>query len=151
MKHYILIALAALAAIALTVSCDDDIISERLDGVWSGQVTSGWGWRTNYQYVDIEFYNDPYQYASGSGIEYDYDRDGHYHPVRFNFTVSSGNIYLDYEDGTSVYISDYGIQPSRFHGTFRDRYDGRVLGQFEFYRVDDWRYKRGGYSRAVKK
>ena len=133
-----------LAVTAMTfVSCDDDKIAATLDGVWEGQVSLG-RWNS-YQYVDIEFYKNPYRYAQGDGIEYDYtgyDRHGncYYYVSRFVYEVRNGRIYMDYDDGTRVVISSYSLSGTRFSGTFNDYYSGSYLADFDLYRVDGYYY-----------
>lgn len=129
-------------------SCEDDQIAQDLDGIWEGEVASTyfthrWGQQTQYQYVDIEFYADPYRYAKGTGIEYDYYGDGYrYSQCGFNFEVRDGIIYIDYNDGTSVAIRNYRLTNNRFQGDFIDYWSGEYLASFNFVRVDNWRYNR---------
>lgn len=150
--NFMAVALVAMLSLTLTSCNDDDYIADTLDGIWEGEVGSNYSWRwgsnySNYQYVDIEFYADPYRYASGSGIEYDYDRWGRYTACRFNFTVEYGNIYMAYSDGARVMIPrGYFLSNTRFEGEFRDYYTGDYLADFSFVKVADHRYNRYNYS-----
>lgn len=135
--------------LALTFhSCEDDEIAQQLDGIWEGEVASTYfshrfGERTEYQYVDIEFYADPYRYAKGTGIEYDYYGNSYYYSeCSFSFEVRNGIIYLDYQDGTSVAIRNYRLNGSRFSGDFIDYWSGDYLASFNFVKVNNWRYNR---------
>lgn len=129
-------------------SCEDDDIAQTLDGIWEGEVAQTyfsyrWGEQTNYQYVDIEFYTDPYKYAKGTGIEYDYYGNSyHYSECPFYFEVRNGIIYLDYDDGTSVAIRNYRLNHNRFTGEFIDYRSGDYLASFDFQKVNNWRYNR---------
>lgn len=134
---------------ALTLhSCEDDEIAQQLDGIWEGQVASTYfshrfGEQTEYQYVDIEFYADPYKYAKGAGMEYDYyGYSNAYSKCAFSFEVRNGIIYLDYDDGTSVAIRNYRLNGSRFSGEFIDYWSGDYLASFDFTKVSNWRYNR---------
>ncbi len=133
-------------------SCEDDEIAQHLDGIWEGEVASTyfshrWGEQTQYQYVDIEFYTDPYRYAKGTGVEYDYYGNSYYYSeCRFSFEVENGIIYIDYEDGTSVAIRNYRLNNNRFSGDFIDYRTGDYLASFDFVKVTNWRYNR--YTRS---
>lgn len=150
-KFYNFMAVALVAMLTLTLtSCNDDDIAKTLDGIWEGEVSQNYSWRwsnyNNYQYVDIEFYKDPYRFSNGSGIEYDYDRYGRYTSCRFDFSVDFGVIYMDYEDGTRVRISNYDLTNTRFRGEFRDYRTGAYLADFNFVKVAEHRYNRYNYS-----
>lgn len=129
-------------------SCEDDDIAQQLDGIWEGQVAQTyfdyrWGEQTDYQYVDIEFYTDPYKYAKGTGIEYDYYGNSYrYSECPFYFEVRNGIIYLDYNDGASVAIRNYRLSHNHFTGEFIDYWSGEYLASFDFQKVSNWRYNR---------
>lgn len=151
MRKLLFSLLAAVSALCLT-SCEDDEIARTLDGIWEGEVATSyfnyrWGRTTEYQYVDIEFNVDPYRYAKGTGVEYDYyDGSGRYYTrVYFDFEVRNGCIYLYYEDGADVYIaSGYTLTDNRFSGVFCDCKTGNRLAAFDFYRQRNWRHDRYG-------
>lgn len=145
---YVMVALMALTF----NSCEDDEIAQTLDGIWEGEVATEYfsyrhGVQTEYQAVDIEFYTDPYRYARGTGIEYDYYRSGYWYTAsNFDFEVRNGVIYLDYDDGSYVAIRNYRLSDNRFRGEFIDYYSGRFLASFDFVKVSDWRHNR--YTRS---
>lgn len=151
MKKFFAFALVAMTVMTTFISCRDDEIAEDLVGIWEGAVsqsyfTGRYTYEVDYQYVDIEFYKNPYQYAKGDGVEYDYtgyDRWNdcyYYYRCGFSYEVRNRNIYIYYDDGTRVVIRDYSLSGSRFTGTFRDYYD-RYLADFDFVRVGGYYYK----------
>ncbi len=148
--NYLFVGIVTMLSMTLS-SCNDDNIARDLDGIWEGKVSQNWSWRwsdyTTYQYVDIEFYTDPYYYAEGTGVEYDYTGTYTYVSCPFNFRVRNGVIYMDYRDGTRVRITNYYLSGDRFSGTFRDYYSGDYLADFSFYKVANFRHFRySGYS-----
>lgn len=142
-----------MAAMTFTfTSCDDEDeeIAYSLEGVWKGSIVSGYynrygDYRESYTDTQIEFYNDPYSYASGSGREVDYNRNGWTDVVYFDYAVRNGNIYLDYEDGSRVAIYKWGMYYDTFEGEFHDYRTGEYLASFKLYYVSGgWRY---GYDK----
>lgn len=142
-----------MAAMTFTfTSCDDEDeeISYSLEGVWKGSIVSGYynrygDYRESYTNTQIEFYNDPYSYASGSGREVDYNRNGWTDVVYFDYVVRNGNIYLDYDDGSSVAIYNWRMYYDTFEGEFHDYWTGEYLASFRLYYVSGgWRY---GYDK----
>lgn len=128
-------------------SCDDDEIAQTLDGIWEGEVAKDffshrWGTQKEYYAVDMEFYADPYRYAQGTGVEYDYLYNGDYTPCRFRFEVQNGIIYIDYDDDTHVAIRDYHLSNNHFSGVFIDYYSGYEIATFDFVKVTNWRHDR---------
>ena len=128
------------------VSCelDDDDIAYNLEGVWEGEIRGSYfdryGHGTTYNSARIEFYQNPYEYASGSGREIDFDGYGYYtDAVNFRYTVDHGTIYITYDDGTDVAITHYSLYSNEFRGEFRDYHNGRTLATFRFYRINSWR------------
>lgn len=147
-----------LALMTITMmSCENDEIAAKLDGIWEGEVKSEYfshRWRktvTEYQAVDIEFFKDPYHYAEGEGVEYDYtyinQRTGwtEYVKCRFRYVVRNRNIYLDYEDGSRIAIYNYSLNNNHFRGSFHDYDTGRKIVDFDFIRVGTWRHNREYY------
>lgn len=158
--------------IAMTVfsfsSCNDREVAQTLDGIWEGEVSQTycnyrWGGSTTYQYVDMEFYADPYKYSAGTGYERDYTYlnsygYGEYVEVEFKFRVDFNNIYIDYADGTKVAIYNYTLNNNHFNGTFKDYYTGSYMADFSFTKVNSWRHStytiyhsRAGEKEAVYK
>lgn len=128
------------------VSCelDDDDIAYNLEGVWEGEIVGSYydryGHGTTYNSARIEFYQNPYEYASGSGREIDFDGYGYYTDVvNFRYTVKDGTIFISYDDGTDVAITHYSLWSNEFRGEFRDYHNGRTLATFRFYRINSWR------------
>ena len=143
--------MAAVMALSLNSCNEDDDIALTLDGIWEGEVAMDyfshrWGVQTEYQAVDIQFYADPYRYAQGEGIEYDYLPNGYYTECHFYFEVRNGRIYIDYDDGTSVAIRNYRLTGNSFTGEFIDYYTGDYLASFDFIKVTNWRHIR--YTRS---
>lgn len=135
-------------ALSLNSCGEDDEIAQTLDGIWEGEVATEyfsyrWGYHTEYQAVDIEFYADPYRYAKGTGVEYDYSANGYtYIRSYFDFEVVGGIIYLDYDDGSHIAIRNYHLTGNRFSGEFINDVTGAYLASFDFYRVSNWRHTR---------
>ena len=152
--NYLFIGIVAMLSMTLSSCGEDEDVARRLDGIWEGEVRQNWAWRwsdySTYQYVDMEFYIDPYYYAEGTGVEYDYTSSFSYVVCPFSFRVRSGVIYIDYRDGTMVRITNYSLSSGRFSGTFRDYYSGDYLADFTFYKVANFRhYRYSGYSLDV--
>lgn len=146
MKKILMLFVMAATMLSLT-SCDDDKIARSLDGIWEGEVSTAYfNYRGNSsQYVDIQFYADPSQYAKGDGIERDYSNTtGTYTECGFRFEVKNSRIYLYYDDGYDVMIRNYELLDGHFSGEFLDRY-GNYLASFDLYRVDNWRHYRYNY------
>ena len=142
--------LFVMAATMLSLtSCDDDKIARSLDGVWEGKISTAYfNYRGsgNSQYVDIQFYTDPSQYAKGTGTERDYSTITEtYTECDFDFEVRNGRIYLYSADGVDVVIRNYELHDGRFSGEFLDR-NGNLLATFDLYRVENWRHLRSGYN-----
>ena len=148
-----MLTMAMIAMLSLTfTSCDmdDDDIAYNLDGIWEGEIRGSYydryGHGTTYNYARIEFYQNPYKYASGDGREIDFsDRSYYTEVVRFRYTVENGIMYISYEDGTDVRISHYTLYSDRFRGEFRDFHNDKYLASFDFVRVNSWRNSYSGY------
>lgn len=148
----IMLAFVAVATMGLS-SCDDEQIARDLDGIWSGEVASEvfvnrFGTAMTYTRVEIEFFKNPSQWTGGQGVEYDYDRYNRCTRFYFNYHVTLGTIYLEYEDGTRLAIDDYRLSGNRFTGSFLDYYTRSWVSDFDFYRIDDHLYyaKPGKYE-----
>lgn len=135
---------------ALTLnSCKDDEIAHTLDGIWEGEVATEFfnyrfgGVQTEYQAVDIQFYADPYKYAKGTGVEYDYYGNSYsMTKVCFNFEVKNEVIYLDYNDGSHIAIYNYRLTDTHFSGEFVNYNTREYLASFNLVKVTDWRHDR---------
>lgn len=173
MKKILTILLSLVTALSFTGCEKDDFIDTNkaiaydLNGIWSGTVaqtyfTHRWGGRgvqeiTEYQDVDIEFYTNPYRYAKGTGVEYDYtyinEYTGRCEYVKcdFDFEVRGRNIYIHYYDGydkfSDSYIAIYNfrLNGNIFDGEFHDYHTGEYVASFSFDKIDNWRYNRGDY------
>lgn len=148
--NYLFVGIVAMLSMTLSSCNDDNNIADTLNGIWEGEVSQSWSWRwddyTVYQYVEMEFITDPYRYAKGYGYEYDYYRNSRYYEkCRFYFEVRNGRIYLDYDDGARVCISNYRLTNYRFEGTFRDYRTGDYLADFSFVKIASYRYDRYNY------
>lgn len=158
MKKALKLILLVLTTCTMFSCTEDREIAYALDGIWEGEVATEYfnyrwqEWGVDYQMVDIEFYTDPRRFASGEGVEYDYTYINEYTgrceyiECGFTFKVQNEYIYIYYDDGTDVVIRRNFILTDRvFEGEFLDRY-GRHLADFKFVKVNNWRYKRGGYT-----
>lgn len=149
--YFTMIAIAMLSFTFTSCDIDDEAISYDLEGVWEGEIISGtynrYGdYSESYTDVQIEFYENPYEYAKGGGREIDFDYYGRPTDiVRFNYAVRNGIIYMDYYDGSKVEIRRWNMWGDRFEGDFHDYRTGEYLASFRLYRVDSWGY---GYSLA---
>lgn len=152
MKKIFSFALVALTVMVTLISCRDDEIAEDLAGIWEGEVAQAffvgrYTYEVDYQAVDIEFYKNPYRYAKGDGVEYDYsgyDRYNdcyYYYRCSFVYEVKNGSIYIDYADGTHVVIRDYSLSGTHFSGSFRHYPSERYLADFNFVRVGGYYYQ----------
>ena len=141
MKKILMLFVMAATMLSLT-SCDDDKIAQTLDGVWEGQVsTARWN---SYQYVDIQFSREGY--SDGYGVEYDYFSSGGYVECPFTYKVTNGRIFMEYEDGSRIAISNYTLTETQFSGEFCEwigSYSvGNVIARFDFVKVTSWRHNR---------
>ena len=149
-----MVLLAALPMVFTSCEQDDDDIAFTMDGVWYGQVASEYftyRYGSNVDYTDVifEFWHDRYDYARGTGREVDYYGYGYSEVVYFDYEVRGGIIYLFYEDGTEVRISNYRLFGDEFRGDFHDARNGRWLASFDLVRdYDGWDYR---YNYYVKK
>ena len=149
-----MVLLAALPMVFTSCEQDDDDIAFTMDGVWYGQVASEYftyryGRTMDYTDVMFEFWHDRYDYARGTGREVDYYGRGYGEVIYFDYEVRGGLIYLYYQDGTEVCISNYRLFGDEFRGDFYDNYNGRLLASFDLVRdYNGWDYR---YYYYVKK
>ena len=144
--NYLFVGIVGMLCMTLSSCNNDDNIARDLDGVWAGDVTVG-NWRNHeFQYVEIEFFKNPYRYAKGTGVEYDYSDDGWFcYVCEFSYEVDDRVIYIDYADDTHVRICDYDLYGNIFRGEFRNSYDRKIAG-FTFARPWNYRYSGGRYK-----
>ena len=147
------ILMLAMMLVTLT-SCEDETITSRLEGVWSGEVAQTffshrYGRVTEYTDIDMEFYTDPFATKSGRGVEIDYTSRYRYTECYFNFRVRDGIIYIDYEDGTNVAIRNYVLRGDYFSGVFTDYHTGERLADFRLHKIAGPRYYDSAWSRAT--
>lgn len=145
-KSLLMMAALVFTTMGMT-SCEDEYIASTLEGIWSGEVatevfSNRYGYQTEYTDVDIEFYSDPYRYASGRGVEYDYMSRWKYTETYFRYEVKNRVIYIDYEDGTHIAIANYRLNDNYFRGTFADYRTGEPIADFRFYKIHDIRAKK---------
>jgi hypothetical protein len=151
-NNLLMMAMMATAAVSFT-SCDDEEIAYTLEGTWKGNmyISSYYDGRTyNSTYTEITFLKDPTTYSSGTGYWVDYyDSDspwGGYVANHIEWTVDWGDIKIYFvEEGTSMLISDYHLDDSRFWGTIND---GGQRVDFELYHTSSPNYNnyRWGYD-----
>ena len=147
-----MVAIAMLSFSVMSCETDDDDIAYSLQGTWRGTITSGYdryGGSSYYTQAQIEFYQDPYSYARGSGREVDYDSWGVTDIVDFYYEVRNRVIYMDYSDGSHIAIYNWNLYDygDTFVGEFHDYYSGEYLASFRFYREYSWDY---GWSKIQK-
>lgn len=145
-KFYTLWTIALLAVLSLSfASCnflwnDDDEIAYTLEGTWRGNmyVSMEWDGRVyDAIYSEVCFLRDPYRYSSGDGYWVDYYRNAgwgrNYVANHIRWTVDFRTIKVDFiEEGTTIWIEDYGLDNNFFSGIIRD---GRNRVEFELYHV----------------
>lgn len=150
LTSFLTFAIVAILSFSFT-SCDEDHeIAIELNGTWNGTISAD---RDDY-YVDIRFNQSGFT-RHGWGYEYDepmgYGR-GTY--SRFNWRVDDGNIYLNYDDGSHVVISDYHLD-SRYGkrylvGRLQEVRNGWTMGYINLQKLEDDPYD-SGYDAWAKK
>ena len=138
--NWTLVLMAVLSFSLMSCQDDDERLAYYLDGVWSGIITDD---VQNYD-TTIEFVQDGYYSTSGYGYEYDKGWSyGRTKETYFEWYISNGNIYLQYEDAPHDYIvMDYHSLPvstelyERLFGVFRDSY-GYVIADFDLKKVSN--------------
>lgn len=140
------IALLSMMAFSLT-SCDEDHeIALELDGTWRGQIQSNKGPFN----VDIRFKQDGFS-RHGVGYEYDepvYGRGEDY--AEFDWSVSNGNIYMNYDDGSRVVIADYTLRGGQLSGYLQNARNGWDLGYIHLVKLSSNNYDGYHYSKQKK-
>lgn len=150
-RKFMCLIVMAMTAMATLTSCEDEMISRDLQGIWRGEVaqtffTNRYGRVTEYTDVEIEFQENPFSMRRGTGCEYDYERYGRYTSCRFNYEVNNGNIYLDYADGAHIAIYNFRLNNSYFEGEFHDYRTGEYLASFRLRKVYDPYYQEYYYK-----
>ena len=127
-KIYNLLMMAMMAAATCTMtSCDEDIdIANSLEGTWTGTMFVYTDYRGTSYYAtstEITFEGDPFRWTRGTGYWVDYYSGAPWDYVanHISWRVDNGNITVYFhEDGTSVVISNYRLNDSRFSGYIAD-------------------------------
>lgn len=152
-----------LLTIAVTLtSCERDSDSELaydIEGVWEGVIDGDYynrryhnsyiGYTTEIEFVRVDSYG-------GYGYEVDYRSRYSGVPIGFDWTVKEGRIYLEYDDGYNVIISDYKVRMRDrlvFTGYFDDWDSGEQLAAFRLYKLAEPTYDydyNGRYVRGTK-
>lgn len=127
-RIYSIIAVMMMAMAAVTLAgCDDDNdIAYTLDGVWEGYMYKQSIYNGRYYTSNgttLQFDQDPYRYARGTGrwIDYYSDAPWDYFASYIQWKVSNGTIiiYSEKED-QYYYISDYRLYDNYFEGYISD-------------------------------
>lgn len=149
-KMRMFIGLIAMAMTMMTMtSCEDEMISSELQGIWRGEVAEEYfngryGHDMMYTEIELQFFEDPFSFTKGSGIEVDY-YGRRYTECRFRYEVKNRVIYLDYNDGTHVMIYNWRMRNGHFIGDFHDYRTGDFLASFNLYKVADYSYEDSYY------
>lgn len=131
--------------IMLSGCSEDAMIANDLRGIWRGEIESEyyshrWGHVTEYTEVEYEFYENPYDYSvrRGKGVEYSYIGQGRGTACRFEYEVRNRDIYLYFEDGADIVITDYRLNNRIFGGDFRDARTGDYIARFSLVKVSNY-------------
>lgn len=133
-----------MTCLATLTGCSEDVmIAQDLRGVWRGELSQDyydhrWGYVTEYTEVEYEFYDNAFSMRKGSGVEYSYDRRGRGSACGFDYEVRNGNIYLYFDDGADIVITDYRLNDRIFSGFFRDAHTGDDIARFTLARVSSY-------------
>ena len=157
MKKTFTYTLMLLMAAVTMVSCEPDPdadLAYDIEGVWEGTIDGDYysrHYHTSDFYTEIEFVRmDAY---GGYGYERDYrNRYSNGLPIGFDWTVKGGRIYLEYDDGYNVIISDYKVRMRDrlvFTGFFDDWDTGEQMASFRLYKIaeptyDDYSWRTRG-------
>ena len=129
-KLYSIITVALLAMAAVTLSCcnPDSEIAYTLDGVWEGNMYKQSYYSGRYYETTstvMQFDQDPYSYAQGTGrwIDYYSNAPWDYYASYITWTVVNRRIRIYSEkEGQTYYIDNYWLDDNRFEGTISDTY-----------------------------
>lgn len=131
--QFLCLTIFAVLCVSLVSCSEDEDIAYTLDGTWEGHTE---GRYENYT-TTIRFFQDGFS-SAGTGYEWD---DQHFFQSSdycgFDWYVSNGRIYLNYDDNTDVIISDYSLDNSNFCGYLTDRRTGRDLAYFRWHKVSN--------------
>lgn len=142
--YTILSIIISMMSMATLTGCSEDVlIAQDLRGVWRGELSQDyydhrWGHVTEYTEVEYEFYDDAFSMRKGSGVEYSYDRRGRGSACGFDYEVRNGNIYLYFDDGADIVITDYRLNERIFSGFFQDAHTGEDIARFSLVRVHSY-------------
>lgn len=165
-KLYTILAILMMAMTTFTMtSCDeDDDIAYTLDGVWEGNMymQSSYNGRV-YQssYSMLQFDQDPYRYAQGTGrwIDYYSNAPWDYYASYIDWRVVNGEIQIySRKEGVTYYITDYRLNGRYFEGYIDDGYNNvyfeltkTASRNWDDYDWDGWHYYDYGYYPAPAK
>ena len=137
MKKIFTMLTMAMMALAFT-SCEDEYIADTLEGTWTGNMYISSEWDGRYYdatSTEVTFLRDPFTFTSGSGYWVDYYSNAPWDYVanHIDWTVNNGVIKVYFiEEGSTIYISNYHLNSSRFTGTIND---GGKPVDFDLYNV----------------
>ena len=154
-KVYSIIAVIIMAMTAtMFASCDDDNdIAYTLDGVWEGYMYKQSNYNGRYYTSSssiLQFDQDPYRYAQGTGrwIDYYSDAPWDYFASYIRWKVENRTIIIYSEkENQYYYISNYRLYDNYFEGYIGDEY-----GQGQHFKLTktasrNWRdYNWNGYD-----
>ena len=104
--------------VAMTMtSCDEDaMLAYDMEGVWQGTIQGNFyydRYRSNDYDTEISFVREGSHGGTGYEIDYNYTTRRYFRNY-FNWTVSNGRIIMEYDDGATVIIHDYGRRCRHF-------------------------------------
>ena len=122
----------AMATFSLTACDEDDDIAYTLAGVWEGDMYmqssyNGHVYRASKSI--LQFDQDPYRYAQGTGrwVDYYSNAPWDYYSSYIDWRVVNGEIQLySRKEGVTYYISNYSLNGRYFSGYLDDGYNNPV-------------------------
>ena len=153
--------LMMLVSMTAIISCEeeDDYIARQLrNRDWQGYVgayySNRWGLSGSEFATVMRFTSKGEYYTSGRGEELDFDTRSprnDYAYCTFKWFIVDGEITLIYDDDkwSPIYIIDYSLSDTRFHGYIRDYSSRRIQFDFESGNYSDWGYynnRKGNYG-----
>ena len=153
----IMVLATIMATTTAFTSCEeeDDYIAQKLrEGDWQGYIGDyyydRWGISGRTYATVMRFESKGSYYTSGRGYELNYNvnsprRD--YACSSFKWFIVDGEITLLYDDDvwTPIYIIDYSLGSSWFHGRIYTPTNQRITFEFENVAYNDWDYYRNGH------
>lgn len=122
----------AISTFTLTGCDDDDEIAYTLAGVWEGNMYMQSTYNGHvYKATEsvLQFDQDPYRYAQGTGrwVDYYSNAPWDYYSSYINWRVVNGEIQIySQKEGVTYYISDYSLNGRYFSGYIDDGYNDPV-------------------------